>query len=511
MFRRVLIANRGEIAIRVARTCRKLGIEPVGVYSEADARSLHRRYMDDDVCLGGAPPAESYLSIEKIVKAARGLGCEAVHPGYGFLAENPEFVRRCEEEGLVFVGPPSGPIALAGDKIASRKAMARAGVPITKGVDRVLHTVDEANAVAESLGFPVMFKATAGGGGIGMSRVNSPAELPAAFEAARSVALANFGNPDLFLEKYVVHVRHIEIQVLIDSQGHGVHLGERECSVQRRHQKLIEESPSPAMTSEMREKIGETAVRGLQSVGYRNAGTVEFLYAGGRFHFNEVNARLQVEHPVTEAVTGQDLVEWQLRIAAGEPLPFDADDVGFRGHAMECRINAEDPMANFGPGPGRIVEYREPGGPGVRVDSGVAAGSVVSEHYDPLIAKLIVHAADRKGAAVGMQRALRAFTIAGVPTTIPFHRAMLRDEAFRKGDLWTTMVADRDVVKSMAGTPLTDEDVRALALALASVPHVLELLASRQPLRRLGVPVWAAQGRRELMGGGHAVSSRRQR
>ena len=511
MFQRVLIANRGEIAIRVARTCRKMGIEPVGVYSEADIKALHRRYMEDDVCIGPAPPAESYLSLHKIVRASKELECEAVHPGYGFLAESPAFVERSEEEGLVFIGPPSGPMALSGDKIASRKAMAAAGVPVTKGVDRVLHTADDAKAVAESLGYPVMFKATAGGGGIGMSRVDAAKDLPAAFESARSVALANFGNPDLFLENYVVHARHIEVQVLIDSKGHGVHLGERECSVQRRHQKLIEESPSPAMTEELRERIGATAVRGLQSVGYRNAGTVEFLFTGGRFQFNEVNARLQVEHPVTEAVTGLDLVELQLRIAAGEALPIDQEDVRLRGHAMECRINAEDPTANFAPGPGRITEYREPRGPGLRVDSGVAAGSVVSEHYDPLIAKLIVHGENRGSTVAGMERALRTFMIEGVPTTIPFHRAMLRDEAFRKGDLWTTMIADRNVLRAMAGPPLADEDVRALAFALASMPHVVELLASRQPLRRLHVPVWAARGRRELMGGGHAVPSRRQR
>ena len=511
MFRRVLVSNRGEIAIRVARTCRKLGVEPIGVYSTADVHAVHRRYMEDDVCIGPAPPMESYLAIDKIVKAAEDLRCEAVHPGYGFLAENPAFVKRCEEEDLAFIGPPSGPMALSGDKIASRKAMAAAGVPVTKGVDRVLHMVDDATAVAESLGYPVMFKATAGGGGIGMSRVDSLKDLPAAFEAACSVALANFGNPDLFLEKYVVHARHIEIQVLIDSQGHGVHLGERECSVQRRHQKLIEESPSPAMTPELREEIGATAVRGLQSVGYRNAGTVEFLFAGGNFHFNEVNARLQVEHPVTEAVTGLDLVELQIRIAAGEQLPLDQREVRLRGHAMECRINAEDPTANFAPGPGRVMEYREPRGPGVRVDSGVAAGSGVSEHYDPLIAKLIVHGENRASTVAGMERALRTFTIEGVPTTIPFHRAMLRDEAFRKGDLWTTMIADRNVLRAMAGPPLADGDIQALALALASMPQVVELLASRQPLRRLRVPVWAARGRRELMGGGHAVPSRRQR
>jgi len=511
MLRRILIANRGEVAIRVARTCLKMGIEPVGVYSEADVLSLHRRFMHDDVLIGAAPPSESYLSIDRIVIAAKDLECEAIHPGYGFLAENAEFVKRCEEEGLIFVGPPSKPMALSGDKIASRKAMAAVGVPVTKGTDRVLRSVDQAHDVAERLGFPVMLKATAGGGGIGMARVASPGELPAAFESARSVALANFGNPDLFLEKFVEHARHIEIQVFIDGDGQGVHLGERECSVQRRHQKLIEESPSPAISAETRDTIGRTAVRGLQSVGYRNAGTVEFLYAGGVFHFNEVNARLQVEHPVTEAVTGLDLVELQLRIAAGEPLPIDQEDVVLRGHAMECRVNAEDPRVNFAPGPGRIVEYREPRAKGVRVDSGVASGSVVSEHYDPLIAKLIVHSRDRAATILSMGRALREYRIEGVPTTIPFHRAMLRTPEFMKGDLWTTMIEDLEVPERIHSGKVPAEHIAALALALSTQPHVVERFAERQRLHRPRVSPWTARGRDDLKGGTDAVSARRQR
>jgi len=335
--------------------------------------------------------------------------------------------------------------------------------------------------------------------------------LPAAFESARSAASANFGNPDVFLEKFVEHARHIEIQVYVDSDGHGVHLGERECSVQRRHQKLIEESPSPAISEEIREAIGRTAVRGLESIGYRNAGTVEFLYAGGEFHFNEVNARLQVEHPVTEAVTSLDLVELQIRIAAGEPLSIDQEDVILRGHAMECRINAENPRANFAPAPGQIIDYREPSGKGVRVDSGVTAGSVVSEYYDPLIAKLIVHTKGREATIPAMESALREFRVDGVPTTIPFHRAMLKIPQFTKGDLWTTMISDLRVPERLTGPNVPEDHLAALALALAAQPHVVERFAERQRLHSPRVSPWTARGRHDLKGGTDAVSARRQR
>jgi len=511
VFRKVLIANRGEVAIRIARTCLKLGIKPMGVYSEADGHSLHRRFMHDDVLIGPAPPSESYLSIETIVRAAADLGCEAIHPGYGFLAENPAFVRRCEEEGLVFVGPPSKPMALAGDKIASRKAMAAAGVPVTKGVDRVLRSANDAVEVAASLGYPVIFKASGGGGGIGMAHVDAASQVPEAFERARSVSLENFGSPSIFLEKYVERARHIEIQAFVDSRGHGLYLGERECSVQRRYQKLIEETPSPGMIPEIRQQIGKTAVRGLESIGYRNAGTVEFLYSGGEFHFNEVNARLQVEHTITEAVTGFDLVEIQFRIAAGEPLPLDQESIVLEGHAMECRINAEDPRADFAPGPGRILEYREPRGPGVRVDSGVGVGSIVSERYDPLIAKVIVHTTGRAATIAAMGRALREFRIVGVPTTIPFHRAMLRTDEFVSGDLWTTMVSDLKLVDRLHGPKVPEEHVEAIALALAANPHIAERLSNRLRLHRPRVTRWASAGRESAQGGRDAVPSRHQR
>jgi len=361
MFRRLLIANRGEIAIRVARTAREMGIRTIGVYSEADRSALHRSAMDETLLIGGALPADSYLNIEHVLEAARVARADAIHPGYGFLSENPTFATRCAEAGLVFVGPPPGAMALSGDKIAARKTMAGEGVPVTRGVDRPLRSVDEARTIASEIGYPVLFKATAGGGGIGMSRVDRPSELAAAFESARSVALANFGNADLFLEKYLRRARHVEVQVLLDS-AEGVGFVERECSVQRRHQKLVEETPSPAVHRSLRTRLIDTAVRGLRAIGYRNAGTVEFLLHDGRFTFNEVNARLQVEHPITEMVTGVDLVRQQIRIAAGEGLEISQSELRRHGHAIECRVNAEDPIRNFLPSPGRIVGYREPTG-----------------------------------------------------------------------------------------------------------------------------------------------------
>src|SRR5256885_6145414 len=398
MFRRVLIANRGEIAIRVARTARAMGIHCVGVYSEADRGALHRTAMDESFEIGGPLPAQSYLNVDAILHAAIESHADAIHPGYGFLSENPEFATRCAEAGIVFVGPSPEAMAVTGDKVAARRAMKEAGVPVTAGVDRVLRNIDEAREVASEIGYPVLFKATAGGGGIGMSRVDRPSDLPKAFETSRSVARTNFGNPDLFLEKYLRKARHIEVQVLIGDRGTGLGFVERECSVQRRHQKLVEETPSPAVGPSLRKRLIDVAVRGLRAVGYRNAGTVEFLFHEGRFTFNEVNARLQVEHPITEMVTGVDLVRQQFRIAAGEAIEVSLNEVRRRGHAIECRLNAEDPLRQFLPSPGRIVAFRPPSGPGIRIDAGVAAGSLVPAFYDPLIAKLIVHGRARPGA-----------------------------------------------------------------------------------------------------------------
>src|SRR3990172_3239851 len=363
MVRRLLIANRGEIAIRVARTAREMEIRTIGVHSQVDRGALHVRAMDEPLEIGGPRPAESYLAIERVIGAAQRSRADAIHPGYGFLAENPAFAARCSDEGILFVGPPAKAMALSGDKIASRRAMARAGVPVTAGMDRVVTSPDEAREIAEGLGYPVLFKATAGGGGIGMSRVDSPDRLAAAFEAARGVALANFGNPDLFLEKFVPRARHVEVQVVLGTRGTGVHLGERECSVQRRHQKLVEESPSPALSARMRARLGALAVKALRGIGYRNAGTVEFLHHGGKITFNEVNARLQVEHPVTEVLTGIDLVRQQLLVAFGEGLEVSQSEVVFHGHALECWINAEDPLRGFLPAPGRISGYPEPSPP----------------------------------------------------------------------------------------------------------------------------------------------------
>ena len=507
MFRRLLIANRGEIAIRVGRTAREMGIRCIGVYSDADRGALHRASMDETVLIGGPLPIDSYLSIDHVLRAAEEAHVDAVHPGYGFLSENPIFATRCAEAGFVFVGPPPSAMALSGDKIAARKSMAEEGVPVTSGVDRPIRSVDEARTVASELGYPVLFKATAGGGGIGMARVDRPAELAAAFESARSVALANFGNPDLFLERYLRRARHVEVQVLLDSRD-GIGFVERECSVQRRHQKLVEETPSPAVDRRLRSRLIDTAVRGLRAIGYRNTGTVEFLLHDGRFTFNEVNARLQVEHPITEMVTGVDLVRQQIRIAAGDGLEVSQSELTRHGHAIECRVNAEDPIRNFLPSPGRIVGYRQPRGPGVRVDSGVAAGSLVPPYYDPLVAKLVVHARNRRQAIEHMRTSVDEYEIRGVYTNLPFHRALLRRPEFVRGNLWTTMVADLRIAARLRSRGPWEERVAAIAAALAASGRVAR--GPTFPLERPSVTRWSIAGRRErLSGGGHAVSPRR--
>jgi pyruvate carboxylase subunit A len=508
MFRRLLIANRGEIAIRVARTARAMGIACVGVYSEADRGALHRQAMDESLEIGGALPSESYLHIGRILDAAKSAGADGIHPGYGFLSENAEFARRCSEEGIVFVGPPPTAMALTGDKIASRRAMVEAGVPITPGMDRVVRSVDDAREVASHIGFPVLFKATAGGGGIGMSRVDRPSQLTAAFEASQSAAQTNFGNPDLFLEKYLLKARHVEVQVLVGDHGEAVGFVERECSVQRRHQKLVEETPSTAVTPRLRSRLVDVAVRGLQSVGYRNAGTVEFLLHDGDFTFNEVNARLQVEHPITEMVTGVDLVRQQLRIAAGDGLEISSTEVRHRGHSIECRVNAEDPLRQFLPSPGRIVSYREPSGPSIRVDSGIGPGSDVPPFYDPLVAKVIVHGRTRESALRQMQTSIDRFEIRGVFTNLPFHRALLKQSDFRRGHLWTTMVADLRVAERIRGRGPWEERVAALAAAVAASGQ--KEAGPTLSLQALPPSSWTRAGRRDQIGGGgHAVPTRR--
>ncbi|HEV8672657.1 MAG TPA: acetyl-CoA carboxylase biotin carboxylase subunit [Methylomirabilota bacterium] len=441
MFAKLLVANRGEIAVRVIRACRDAGIRTVAVYSDADREALHVRLADEAYPIGPAPAAQSYLAIDRLIDVARRAGAQAVHPGYGFLAENARFAEACRAAGLTFVGPPPEAIAAMGDKTAARRTAATCGVPLVPGTREPVGSDDEAARAARELGYPVMIKATLGGGGKGMRLVANPGELGAALRLARSEAASAFGDAGVYLEKTLAEPRHIEIQVLADADGHVVHLGERECSIQRRHQKLVEEAPSPLVDPPLRRAMGEAACRLVAAVGYRNAGTVEFLVdAERRFYFLEVNTRLQVEHPVTELVTGLDLVREQLRLAAGEPLGYTQGDVIARGWAIECRISAEDPAAHFRPSPGRITAWRPPAGPWVRVDAGVYEGAEVPIHYDPLMAKLIVWGRDRGDAIRRMAGALAEFGVAGVRTTIPFHAAVMVHPDFVAGRLSTAFV-----------------------------------------------------------------------
>lgn len=441
VFSRVLVANRGEIALRVMRTCRELGVTTVAVFSSVDRDAPFVAYADQAYPLGEPKLSESYLNIPKILDIAAKSGADAVHPGYGLLSENPSFAEACRAAGLGFVGPPPSAMRALGGKAASRKLVASVGVPVIPGSRGILRGVDEALATGEALGYPLVLKASAGGGGIGMRVVGDPAELRAAYEATRRMAVASFGDPGLILEKYLDRPRHVEIQVAIDGHGRSIHLFERECSVQRRYQKLLEETPSLALTEGMREAMAQAALRIVEAAGYRNLGTVEFVLSGGKFHFLEVNARLQVEHPITEATTGLDLVRLQLRIAAGEERLPDQSEVSRRGHAIECRINAEDPAKNFMPNPGLITLWKEPVGPAVRVDSGVAEGYTVSPYYDSLLAKLVVHGDDRPTAVARMSKALEEFRVGGVKTTIPFHRAVLEHPDFRSGNYDTHLIS----------------------------------------------------------------------
>jgi acetyl-CoA carboxylase, biotin carboxylase subunit len=444
MFRKILVANRGEIAIRVIRACRDLGVSPVVVYSEADRNALHVQMADEAYLIGPPPATESYLVIERIIDAAMASGAEAIHPGYGFLAENAQFARACEQQGLVFIGPPSAAIALMGDKTAARRAMQAAGVPIVPGIERFLQNDEEARQVVAGMGYPVMIKAALGGGGRGLRLVLDEARLVEALRAARSEARSSFGDAAIYVEKYVSNPRHVEIQVLADAHGRVVHLGERECSIQRRHQKVVEESPSPLMTDDLRHRMGEAAVRAAQAANYCNAGTVEFLLDEQRnFYFLEMNTRLQVEHPVTEWVTGIDLVQAQLRIANGEPMAFHQEDITLRGSAIECRVYAEDPAANFRPSPGRISLLQPPAGPWVRDERGVVAGSEVSPFYDPMISKLVAWGETRREAIARMRRALGEYVIGGIKTTIPFHQWLMDDEDFLAGRLDTGFIERR--------------------------------------------------------------------
>ena len=438
MFNKVLIANRGEIALRIIRACRELGVQTVAVYSEADRESLHVRFADDDVCIGPPPGRQSYLRIPNIIAAAEITGADAIHPGYGFLAENADFADTCKSSNIVFIGPTGDQIRQMGDKATARRLAKEAGVPTVPGSADTLDDLDQALGIADEIGYPVIIKATAGGGGKGMRIAQDAEQFAQVFNLAQNEALAAFGNGAVYVEKYLARPRHVEIQVMGDNHGRVAHLGERDCSVQRRHQKLIEESPSPGLTAELRRAMGDAAVKLASAIGYSGAGTIEFLLdSDGSFYFMEMNTRIQVEHPVTEMVTSFDLVKEQIRVASGEPLSFKGDGSRLRGHAIECRVNAEDPYRNFQPSPGHITAYHPPGGPGVRVDSHVYAGYTVPPYYDSLLAKVIVHGNTREEALGRMGQALDSFILEGVTTTIPFLARVIRHPDFASGEVDT--------------------------------------------------------------------------
>ncbi|MCE1225624.1 MAG: acetyl-CoA carboxylase biotin carboxylase subunit [Geobacteraceae bacterium] len=446
MFHKILIANRGEIAIRVIRACKELGIKTVAVYSTADADSLHVKLADESVCIGPAPSSQSYLNINAIISAAELTDAEAIHPGYGFLSENAKFAEICEQCGITFIGPSAESMRVMGDKISARQAVIAHGVPILPGTKENVKTVDEAVKIAKQIGFPVIIKATAGGGGRGMKIVHSQATLANAYATAKAEAQAGFGNPDVYIEKYCVEPRHVEIQVLADKHGNCIHLGERDCSIQRRHQKIIEEAPCPVLSPETRKAMGDAAIKAAKAVNYSSVGTVEFLLdKSGDFYFMEMNTRIQVEHPVTEMITGVDLIREQIRSAAGLPLRYTQKDIKITGHAIECRINAEDPF-KFTPCPGKITAYHQPGGLGVRVDSFVYDQYNVVPHYDSMIGKLIVHAETREDAIRRMARALDEYIIEGIKTTIFFHKRIMTNKDFIEGNVDTSFL-DRIVLE----------------------------------------------------------------
>ena len=497
MFSKVLVANRGEIAVRIFRSLRDLGLGSVAVYSDVDRAAMHPSYADEAYALGGATSAESYLVVEKLLVAAEATGAGAIHPGYGFLAENAAFAKAVEDAGLVWIGPPPAAIELMGSKTRARQAMQAAGVPIIPGTTEPVGSAEEVVELGEELGYPLLIKAAAGGGGKGMKTVYSADEAAQAFESAEREGKSYFADASVYVERYLEDPRHVEVQVLADAFGNVIHLGERDCTIQRRHQKLVEETPSPAVGPELRDRIGQIAVDAARAAGYRSAGTIEGLLApDGSYYFMEMNTRIQVEHTVTELVAGIDLVRAQIRIALGEPLELAQDDVQLRGHAIECRINAEDASAGFLPSPGTITVYREPSGPGVRVDSGVAAGSVISPLYDPLIAKLIVHGADRDDAIGKMLRALGEYRIGGVKTLIGFHKALLSHPCFRAGETCHGVVESREL--AARAEELGDEPV-AGGTAVATAPTVERVTWAEVDGRRVEVKVHVPEpGYREL-------------
>jgi len=438
--KKILIANRGEIAIRVMRACREMAIASVAVYSEADKEALFTKYADEAYCIGPPPATASYLNIQKLIKAAKESRADAIHPGYGFLAENPAFALACEKEGIRFIGPSSEVLELMGEKVRARRKMIQAGVPVVPGTDECVAEFRQARDIAKEIGYPVIIKPSGGGGGIGLTIVANEGELANALKSTQAIATTTFGLCEVYIEKYLSNPRHIEFQILGDSKGNTIHLGERECSIQRRHQKLIEESPSPAVSPAMRAKMGEIAANAARFVGYEGAGTMEFLFSDGRFYFLEVNARIQVEHPVTEMVTGIDIVKEQIRIASGLPLSISQEEVEINGWSIECRINAEDPLDDFAPSPGKLKDYRSPGGAGVRVDSGVYTHYSIPPFYDPMISKLVSWGKDRNEAIERMRRALYEYVIVGVKTNIPFHLAVLENPRYVAGELETGFI-----------------------------------------------------------------------
>lgn len=484
MFEKILIANRGEIAIRVMRACRELDIQSVAIYSDADTTSLYTNYADESYPLGNPSPAKSYLNIEKIIDIALESGSDAIHPGYGFLAENPKFGEACEKNGIKLIGPTGDVIHQMGDKITSKALMKKAGVPVIEGTPEGVSDIEEAKEIARQIGYPVIVKASAGGGGIGMRAVYEEDELVRAIESTQSVASTNFGDSTVFIEKYLEKPRHIEFQLLADEHGNVIHVADRECSIQRRHQKLLEEAPSPIMTEELRAEMGASAVKAAEYIGYTSAGTVEFLYDNGQYYFLEMNTRIQVEHPITELVTNTDLIKEQIKIANGDELSYEQKDIQVSGHAIECRINAEDPLNDFAPNPGKITGYRSPGGPGVRLDSGVYMNYTIPTFYDSMISKLVTWGRTRDDSIARMKRALSEYIILGVKTTIPFHKAILRNPNFISSDLNTHFIdqykngiesemvnviaEDLENVNKMKSTFMPSKKIAAISAAVGS-------------------------------------------
>jgi acetyl-CoA/propionyl-CoA carboxylase biotin carboxyl carrier protein len=492
MFSKVLVANRGEIAVRVIRALDELGIGSVAVYSEADRDAQHVKRAGESYLLGPGPAAESYLVVEKLLDVIERSGAEAVHPGYGFLAENAAFARRLEEAGVTFIGPPAAAIQAMGSKTRARELMKAAGVPIVPGTTEAVETVDEAARIAEEIGYPIAVKAAGGGGGKGFRVALEPDKLADAFEGAAREGEKFFSDATVYLERYLPDPRHVEVQVLADSHGAVIHLGERDCSIQRRHQKLIEESPAPMVDEALRERIGEIATEAARAVGYRSAGTIEGLLQDGEYYFLEMNTRVQVEHCVTEATTGIDIVREQIRIAAGEPLSVTQEEVVLRGHAIECRINAEDASKNFAPAPGTVTRYREPSGPGVRVDSGVLAGSEITPLYDPMVAKLIVWDVDREAATRRMMRALEEFDIDGVRTLIPFHKAIMASDQWARAETCRDLVEDRAWLTALAFEPAPAADGDANGQLERT--YTVEVSGKRFDVRVLGDAIAAPTG-----------------